>query len=187
MLELKSNKDTSNVIFTLFIAHLFIIAISNYLVQYTFNIYGIDITWGTLTFPLIFLATDLTVRIVGNDKARKVVLLAMFPALIVSYVISVLFVSGKFTSFSELLSFNTFVFRIAIASFIAYVVGQLLDIKIFTKLREFKFWWLAPVSSTLFSSIVDTFCSFLLHFTLQVMSLCRQIGLVYSGLITSLK
>ena len=150
--------------------HIFIITISNYLVQIAFEIpvpftdSRIPTTWGTFTFPFIFLATDLTVRVFGAPLARKIILAVMFPALIVSYVISVIFFEGQFQGFATLAEFNTFVFRIALASFAGYVVGQLMDIFVFNRLRQGKTWWLAPASSTIFGSLIDTFVFFAVAF-----------------------
>ena len=75
--------------------HILIIASSNYLVQIPFTIWGIHTTWGAFTFPFIFLATDLTVRILGAPLARKTIFLVMIPSLIISYVLSVLFAQGQ--------------------------------------------------------------------------------------------
>ena len=76
--------------------HLIIIASSNYLVQLPFTIMSFHTTWGAFTFPFIFLATDLTVRIFGAKMARKIVFLVMLPALVVSYVLSVVFFDGQY-------------------------------------------------------------------------------------------
>lgn len=150
--------------------HIFIITISNYLVQIAFEIkipftdIAIPTTWGTFTFPFIFLATDLTVRVFGAALARKIIFVVMIPALIVSYIVSVLFFEGTFQGFTTLGEFNLFVFRIALASFVAYAVGQLMDIFVFNRLRQGKTWWLAPASSTTFGSLIDTFVFFAVAF-----------------------
>ena len=150
--------------------HIFIITISNYLVQISFEIkipftdITIPTTWGTFTFPFIFLATDLTVRVFGAALARKIIFVVMIPALVVSYIVSVLFFEGTFQGFAVLGEFNLFVFRIALASFVAYAVGQLMDIFVFNRLRQGKNWWLAPASSTTFGSLIDTFVFFAVAF-----------------------
>lgn len=150
--------------------HIFIITISNYLVQIAFEIkipftdITIPTTWGTFTFPFIFLATDLTVRVFGATLARKIIFVVMFPALIISYLVSVIFLNGEFQGLAALGEFNLFVFRIALASFLAYAVGQLMDILVFNRLRQGKRWWLAPTSSTIFGSMVDTFVFFFVAF-----------------------
>lgn len=137
-------------------AHILIIAASNYLVQLPFEIAGILTTWGTFTFPLVYLATDLTVRIFGATKARAIVFFVMLPALFISYLFSVLFYEGAYQGLDGLASFNTFVFRIAFASFTAYIVGQLADIKVFSRLRKNKRWWIAPAASTVVGNLLDT-------------------------------
>ena len=118
--------------------HLVIIASSNYLVQLPFTIFGMHTTWGAFTFPFIFLATDLTVRIFGAQLARKIIFLVMLPALAVSYFLSVVFFEGQFQGFSHLGEFNLFVARIAAASFMAYLLGQILDVHVFNRLRQLK-------------------------------------------------
>lgn len=146
--------------------HIFIITISNYLVQIPFDVkvpgssFEFTTTWGTLTFPFIFLATDLTVRIFGAKQARSIILCVMLPALVISYLMSTLFMNTQFQGFIALATFNLFVFRIALASFLAYVVGQLLDVVVFNRLRQLKTWWIAPTSSMIFGSALDTLVFF---------------------------
>ena len=140
--------------------HLLIIASSNYLVQIPFTILGFHTTWGAFTFPFIFLATDLTVRIFGASLARKIIFLVMIPSLIVSYILSVLFAQGAFQGIETLSSFDGFVGRIAIASLLAYLLGQVLDIQVFNRLRQLKKWWIAPAASTLFGNGLDTLAFF---------------------------
>ncbi|QLB20475.1 hypothetical protein A6B43_02425 [Vespertiliibacter pulmonis] len=167
-LHFSNEQRRSLILLALF--HIFIITLSNYLVQIAFEIkipftdLVIPTTWGTFSFPFIFLATDLTVRVFGASLARKIIFTVMIPALIISYIISVLFFEGQFQTFSALLTFNLFVFRIALASFLAYAVGQLMDIFVFNRLRQGKAWWLAPASSTTFGSLIDTFIFFAVAF-----------------------
>ena len=136
--------------------HIIVIAASNYLVQIPFQIFGLHTTWGTFSFPLVYLATDLTVRIFGKEQARKIIFWTMIPALLISYLVSVLFFEGKFMGLAALAGFNLFVFRIAFASFVAYLAGQLLDVKVFSHLRDHRSWWVAPASSTVAGNLIDT-------------------------------
>lgn len=153
-----------NALIYLVLFHLGIIASSNYLVQLPFTIMGFHTTWGAFTFPFIFLATDLTVRIFGAQLARRIIFLVMLPALAVSYGLSVLFFEGQFQGFAQLGQFNLFVARIAIASFMAYMLGQILDVHVFNRLRELKQWWVAPTCSTLFGNALDTLAFFAIAF-----------------------
>lgn len=145
----------------LVVFHIIIIIASNYLVQLPVEILGFHSTWGAFSFPFIFLATDLTVRLIGKAQARWVIAQVMLPALFASYVVSVLFHEGKFNEFSALLEFNAFVFRIALASFAAYVLGQLLDIQVFDRVRRtWSTWWLAPALSAVLGQALDTLVFF---------------------------
>jgi len=136
--------------------HVTVIAASNYLVQIPFQILGFHVTWGTFSFPFVYLATDLTVRIFGQTPARKIIFYTMIPALVVSYLVSILFFEGRFQGLDGLTEFNMFVFRIAAASFIAYLFGQLADVKVFSALRNNRQWWVAPSVSTVFGNLLDT-------------------------------
>ncbi len=151
-----STQSSRSVLIPLVLFHLIVIAASNYLVQIPIKVFGFESTWGAFTFPLIFLATDLTVRIYGAAQARRIIFTVMLPALVISYVLSVLFYQAKFQGFAQLAELNTFVARIAIASFIAYTIGQLLDVTVFNKLRGTKQWWVAPATSTIIGGLIDT-------------------------------
>ena len=141
--------------------HVAIVIASNYLVQLPITLFGFHSTWGAFSFPFIFLATDLTVRLIGKSPARRVIARAMLPALVVSYVVGVLFHEGHFNGWSALGDFNSFVFRIAFASFAAYVLGQLLDIQVFDRIRQKSHaWWLAPAAASVFGQAVDTVAFF---------------------------
>ncbi len=144
--------------------HILIIASSNYLVQFPITVFGFKATWGAFTFPFIFLATDLTVRLFGAKLGRKIVFYAMIPALLVSYWVTIGFRHGNWLGFSTLFTFDLFVVRIALASFSAYVVGQLMDVFVFNKLRQHKQWWHAPLASAIIGNLVDTFTFFYIAF-----------------------
>lgn len=144
--------------------HILIIIASNYLVQLPITLFGWHTTWGAFSFPFIFLATDLTVRLIGKHSARVVIARVMLPALVASYVVSVLFHEGAFGGLDVLGEFNLFVFRIAVASFLAYAFGQLLDIQVFDRLRRMRQWWVAPTASTILGNLLDTFLFFSVAF-----------------------
>ena len=125
---------------------------SNYLVQFPVNYYNLEniLTYGAFTYPVAFLITDLANRSYGKLVARKIVYIGF-----VLGVASTLFFS---TNFSDLISI-----RIAIGSGTAFMAAQLLDVKIFDYLRKEK-WFIAPLTSSLISSIVDTFLFFSISF-----------------------
>ncbi len=160
-----SNAQQRKALCWLVLFHIAVIASSNYLVQFPFTItlpngFEVHSTWGALTFPFIFLATDLTVRIFGQSLARKIIFCVMLPALVLSYALSVLFQDGAWTGWGALAVFVLPVFRIAVASFSAYAFGQLMDIFVFNKLRQLKSWWIAPTASTFVGNALDTLLFF---------------------------
>lgn len=144
--------------------HVAIIAASNFLVQYPIIIFGFHSTWGAFTFPFIFLTTDLTVRIFGASLARRIILRVMIPALFISYALSTLFYETQWQGWGELATFNLVVARIAIASFMAYVLGQLLDVQVFNRLRQMKAWWVAPTAAAFLGNFSDTLAFFSIAF-----------------------
>ncbi len=145
--------------------HIAIVIASNYLVQLPVDLLGFHSTWGAFSFPFIFLATDLTVRLIGKAPARRVIARAMLPALLASYAVGVLFRDGQFNGLAALADFNVFVFRIALASFAAYVLGQLLDIQVFDRIRQQgRAWWLAPAAASVVGQALDTAAFFSIAF-----------------------
>ncbi|SPT69269.1 Inner membrane protein yhhQ [Anaerobiospirillum thomasii] len=148
----------------LFILHVFIIVLSNYAVQIPFTVFGLHTTWGAFTYPFIFITTDLTVRLYGATMARKVIFVAMIPALILSYIVGTIFESGNYQGLGALSVFSIFVFRIALASFGAYVLGQIADILVFSRLRKLRQWWIAPSASSVAGNLLDTFAFFFIAF-----------------------
>ncbi|MEJ5031913.1 7-cyano-7-deazaguanine/7-aminomethyl-7-deazaguanine transporter [Comamonas sp. MYb21] len=145
--------------------HIAIVIASNYLVQLPISLLGFHSTWGAFSFPFIFLATDLTVRLIGKAEARRVITRAMLPALLVSYIVGVIFHEGRFNGWEALQTFNSFVFRIALASFAAYVLGQLLDIQVFDRIRQKSHaWWMAPAAASVFGQALDTAAFFSIAF-----------------------
>lgn len=148
----------------LWFTHIFILVLSNYAVQIPLTVFDINTTVGTFTYPFIFLSTDLTVRIFGQTRARKIVFMAMIPGLILSYLVGTIFEHGQFQGLDNLSEFSYFVFRITLASLSAYLVGQLADILVFQRLRELKQWWPAPICSSIFGNLLDTFAFFAVAF-----------------------
>ena len=125
---------------------------SNYLVQFPIKYYNLEeiLTYGAFTYPIAFLITDLANRSYGKLVARKIVY--------IGFVIGISFTLFFTTSFSDLISI-----RIAIGSGTAFMVAQLLDVKIFDQLRK-KQWFVAPLASSFVGSIVDTFLFFSISF-----------------------
>ena len=125
---------------------------SNYLVQFPINYYGLSeiLTYGAFSYPIAFLITDLANRSFGKLVARKIVY--------IGFLLGVGFTILFSTDFAELISI-----RIAIGSGFAFLISQLLDVQIFDKLRKKK-WYIAPITSSMIGSTVDTFLFFSISF-----------------------
>ena len=143
-----------------------VVVASNVLVQFPVmrQVGALDLselfTWGAFTYPLAFLVNDLTNRAFGPRTARRVVALGFALAVVCSVIVPpLLFRMGLFPFEMEAARLA----RIAIASGTAFLVAQLLDVAVFDRLREGR-WWRAPLISTLFGSAVDTALFFTLAF-----------------------
>ena len=129
-----------------------IVAISNFLVQFPVNYLGLEniLTYAAFTYPITFLITDLANRKYGKIIARRVVYFGFFIGIILTLYFS--------TNFEDLISI-----RIAIGSGTAFLVAQLLDVRVFDLLRK-KMWFIAPLSSSLLGSLIDTLLFFSISF-----------------------
>lgn len=159
-----TSRQRTHALVWLCLFHLLVITSSNYLVQLPISVFGLHTTWGAFSFPFIFLATDLTVRIFGAPLARRIILAVMIPALFVSYAISALYYNGEWQGIAGLQEINIFVARIACASFMAYALGQILDIYVFNRLRQKAAWWMAPAAAMFLGNISDTAAFFFIAF-----------------------
>ncbi len=123
-----------------------VILISNILVQYPVMLWGLEdlLTWAAFTYPVAFFITDITNRTYGVMTARRIVYWGFFTAVILSFYFATP--------------------RIAIASGCAFLLSQLIDIQIFTKLSKFQ-WWKAPLVSSTLGSIIDTILFFTIAFS----------------------
>lgn len=125
-----------------------VVAASNILVQYPFNHLGLSeiLTYGAFTYPVAFLVNDLSNRRFGPQFARKVV----YAGFVIAVILSVWLATP----------------RIAIASGSAFLCAQLLDVTVFSKLRQLT-WWKAPFASAVFGSLLDTLLFFSIAFAAQ--------------------
>ncbi len=128
-----------------------VVVASNILVQF---LLGQWLTWGAFTYPIAFLVTDVMNRVYGPGPARRVVLAGFLVGVACSFVGTQ--IQGEFGPLVT--------FRIALASGLAFLTAQLLDVSIFDRLREGR-WWRAPLASTLVGSSVDTAIFFTVAFS----------------------
>ena len=135
--------------------HVIVITVSNALVAIPVEIFGIKLTWAAFTFPLVVIATDLTVRLLGKQIERSTIA-AAYPLAIIGSIAVVLAEGAP----------GSVALRIGFASATAYAVGTMLDVYVFQYIREAftKNWWLAPAVSTIAANIIDTYTFFAVAF-----------------------
>ena len=129
-----------------------VVAISNYLVQFPIKYFNLEnlLTYGAFSYPIAFLITDLSNRRYGKNTAKKIVYLGFGLGVFLTFYFS--------TNYSDLVSI-----RIAVGSGVAFLIAQLIDVNIFDRLRKKK-WFIAPLTSSLIGSIIDTFLFFSISF-----------------------
>ena len=129
-----------------------VVLLSNYLVQFPVNYFNLNeiLTYGAFSYPIAFLITDLSNRSFGKSSAKKIVY--------IGFAIGISFTLLFSTNFTDLISI-----RIAIGSGIAFIIAQLLDVQIFDKLRT-RQWFIAPLTSSIIGSTIDTFLFFSIAF-----------------------
>lgn len=129
------------------------------------------LTWGAFTFPFAFLITDLTNRYDGPRNARLVVLVGFLVGLGVSFYLSynpLPWNAGGSPATTQ---------RIAMASATAFLIGQLLDIAVFSRLRSSRAWYLPPLLGSLFGSMIDTAIFFTVAFSPAMAGIDAMFGL----------
>ena len=150
-------KDVDRVMMAkLVLLHIIVIVISNALVSIPVEILGVKLTWAAFTYPLVILATDLTVRLIGKGIARATIA-AAYPLAIIGS-IAVVLLEGAPASVA---------YRIGFGSATAYLIGCLLDVYVFQYVRE-KFtqqWWAAPALSMVVANFIDSYVFFSIAFS----------------------
>ncbi|RZI66108.1 MAG: VUT family protein [Variovorax sp.] len=109
-----------------------VVLASNVLVQFAINDW---LTWGAFSYPVALLVSDLINRRFGPSPARRVAYVGFAVAIAASLLLAPA--------------------RIAIASGLAFIASQLLDIGVFDRLRRGT-WWRAPLVATLFAAVLDS-------------------------------
>ena len=145
-------KIENRLFFILAILMATVVAISNYLVQFPIKYFNLEnlLTYGAFTYPIAFLITDLSNRRYGKNIAKQIVYFGFGLGVFLTFYFS--------TNYSDLISI-----RIAIGSGVAFLTAQLIDVNIFDRLRQKK-WFIAPLTSSFIGSIIDTFLFFSISF-----------------------
>ena len=145
-------KIENKLFFILAILMALVVATSNYLVQFPVKYFNLEnlLTYGAFTYPVAFLINDLSNRRYGKKIAKKIVYIGFLWGIFLTFYFS--------TNYSDLVSI-----RIAVGSGTAFLIAQLIDVHVFDHLRNKK-WFIAPLTSSLIGSIIDTFLFFSISF-----------------------
>jgi len=150
-------KDVDRVMMAkLVLLHIIVIVISNALVSIPVEIFGVKLTWAAFVYPLVILATDLTVRLIGKGIARATIA-AAYPLAIIGSIAVVLLEGAP----------QSVALRIGFGSATAYLIGCLLDVYVFQHVRE-RFtqqWWAAPALSMVVANFIDSYVFFSIAFS----------------------
>lgn len=128
------------------------------------------ISVGMIPFPVTFLLTDILNEFYGKKAARTVTMVGFFMVLFTYGLILAaaalpwagLTRDATWTGMTEASFQSVFLSsqRILLASMVAYLLGQFLDIGVFHLLKRLtsnRFLWLRATGSTLVSQLIDTF------------------------------
>lgn len=135
-----------------------------------------NLTAGVVIWPVVFITTDLINEYFGKPGVKRI---SYFTAVLIAYAFAVVFIAIRLDPADFWLDTNgkdpegnffnmDFAFnkifgqgqRIIIGSLTAFLVGQLVDVFVFQKLRQVtgsKWLWLRSTGSTLISQFVDSF------------------------------
>ena len=169
-----------------------VVALSNYLVQFPVNYYGLEniLTYGAFSYPITFLITDLISEIYGKKRANAIVTVGIFASI---FSILIIYVANSVPAIeaspvsNELFStvFGSTVIAV-FASMLSYLFAQYVDIHIYhfwKGLTKGKMLWLRNNFSTFFSQFLDTFTIILLLCLSNVLMWDQFLGLLLSGFI----
>lgn len=142
-----------------------------------------NLTAGAIIWPVVFITTDIINEYFGKQGVRRITYLTV---IFISYVFIVIFFVTELPSASFWLDINNTdpdgnafnidyafnkIFRqglgIILGSLVAFMIGQLLDVFIFQKLRRItgaKKVWLRATGSTLVSQLLDSFVVLVIAF-----------------------
>ncbi|ESU28940.1 putative integral membrane protein [Flavobacterium limnosediminis JC2902] len=120
---------------------------------------------GILPWPIVFITTDIINEHFGRDGVKK---LSFITAGLIAYCILILFIGTKIPAFETAETVNDEQFYavfgqglfIMVASIIAFLVSQLIDVTVFWFLRNKtgkKMIWLRSTGSTVISQLIDSF------------------------------
>lgn len=124
-----------------------LITVSNYLVHFKFEVFGLPLAYSVWCTPMFMVITDLITRLVGKQQARSILILTWIPGMVGTAIGGMLY-GGTAMEIS----------RLTFASGICYLLPMMLDVSIFAWLRErTSAWYVAPGVSGVVTTIIMTY------------------------------
>ena len=163
------------------------IVLTNIIGVKLFEINSVTLTTGIITYPLTFLITDIVCEVFGKKRASLMVVMGFFASILSLVFINLAVMlpgsevwinnSLGYSSIKDMQNAYESVFTLPgfliTASMLAYLVAQLIDVRIFHYLKKVtneKKLWLRNNLSTMFSQLIDTIIvnSIFLYFGLNL-------------------
>lgn len=153
-----------------------------------FGWYRFELSVGILPYPITFLITDIISEIYGKKKANQIVVAGIFASLFSMGIILAANFAPAIENSPVSNKIFTSVFGLSpiavLASMLAYLFAQFVDIRIFhfwKKLTKGKHLWLRNNFSTFASQFIDTFTVLALLCSFKVLPWNMFYGLLLSG------
>ena len=134
--------------------------VSNIIAGKTFDFFSFTLPCGVIIFPIIYIVNDVLAEVYGYEKARKVILLGFLMNLVavICYNITIILPAPVFFENSDAFSVVLgSTLRLLVASFVAYLVGSLVNAKVMVLLKKWdeEKLFLRCIISTLFGEGLD--------------------------------
>ncbi|WP_458457086.1 queuosine precursor transporter [Methanobrevibacter sp.] len=143
--------------------------VSNIIAGKTFDFFSFTLPCGVIIFPIIYIVNDVLAEVYGYAKARRVILLGFFMNMIavICYNITIWLPAPVFFENSQAFSIVLgSTLRLLVASFIAYLVGSLVNAKTMVYLKKWdeKKLFFRCIISTLFGEGLDAMLFIIIGF-----------------------
>lgn len=163
------------------------IIIQNILATKNIDILMFTVTTGILVSPLVFIIQDIQTEVFGYKNAKKMIILGYMMNFIATILYTVAIIIPSASTYINQEAFNAILGttpRIAIASFIAYIIGSLINSKIMEQLKsnyEKKLFFRA-ILSTVFGQFVDNMLFAVIAF-LGILPIQAIVSMIIGGTI----
>jgi len=149
---------------------------------------GFVIDGGAVVFPIAYVLNDVIVELYGFSRARKIVIATVVMNLLAALVFLLVVQLPPGTGWAHQDAFRQilgFAPRIAVGSFLAYLVGQILNAYVFVRLKRTdtggRYLWWRALGSSLIGDLTDTIIFTIVAFagTITTVQLVGMVVIAY--------